>query len=129
MQNIKNSNYSIEKTKPKQSDFKMSRRYEYTFFQRWHTDGQQVHERCSTLLIIVVIGQLSHVQLFCNPMNYSIQCYSVHGISQARILEWVTISFSREYSWPGNWTHVSCLAGRFFTTDLPMKPYSSLGKC
>ena len=34
---------------------------------------------------------------------------SVHGISQARILEWVAISFSRGSSWPRNWTCVSCI--------------------
>ena len=33
--------------------------------------------------------------------------FSVHGISQARILEWVAISFSRVSSWPGDWIHVS----------------------
>ena len=40
---------------------------------------------------------------------------SVHGILQARILEWVAISFSRESSQPRNQTQVSCIAGRFFT--------------
>ena len=40
---------------------------------------------------------------------------SVHGILQARILEWVAISFSRESFWPGNQTWVSCIAGGFFT--------------
>ena len=39
---------------------------------------------------------------------------SVHRILQARILEWVTIPFSRGSSWPRDWTWVSCLAGRFF---------------
>jgi len=39
----------------------------------------------------------------------------VHGISQARILEWVAISFSRGSSWSRDPTHVSCTAGRFFT--------------
>ena len=34
---------------------------------------------------------------------------SVHGIPQARILEWVVISFSREPSGPGDWTLVSCI--------------------
>ena len=34
---------------------------------------------------------------------------SVHGISQARILEWVAISFSRGSSQPKDWTHVSCI--------------------
>ena len=36
---------------------------------------------------------LSHVQLFCNPMDFSTPGSSVHGILQARILEWVAIRF------------------------------------
>ena len=40
---------------------------------------------------------------------------SVHGILQARILEWVAIPYSRRSSWPRNWTQVSSIAGRFFT--------------
>ena len=40
---------------------------------------------------------------------------SVHRILQARILEWVAISFSRGPSRPRNWTQVSCMVGRFFT--------------
>ena len=38
----------------------------------------------------------------------------LHGILQARILEWVAISFSRGSSWPRNRTRVSRIAGRFF---------------
>jgi len=49
------------------------------------------------------------------PIDYSLPGSSVHGILQARILEWVAISFSRGSSWPRNWTRVSCIAGRFFT--------------
>ncbi|KAG5213536.1 hypothetical protein JEQ12_009322 [Ovis aries] len=40
---------------------------------------------------------------------------SVHGIPQARILEWVAISYSRGSSCPRDRTWVSCIAGRFFT--------------
>ena len=40
---------------------------------------------------------------------------SIHGIFQARILEWVAISFSRRSSLPRDWTQVSRIAGRFFT--------------
>ena len=40
---------------------------------------------------------------------------SVHGIFQARVLEWGAISFSRGSSWPRNWTWVSCIADRRFT--------------
>ena len=40
---------------------------------------------------------------------------SVHGISQARVLEWVAIPFSRGSSRPRDQTQLSCIAGRFFT--------------
>ena len=48
--------------------------------------------------------------------------YSVRGISQARILEWVAISFSSEYSWPRDWTHVSCIIVEFLIIEPPGKP-------
>ena len=54
----------------------------------------------------------------CDPMDYCPPGSSVHGIFQARILEWVDISFSRGSSWPRDRTHVSCvscIAGRFLT--------------
>ena len=40
---------------------------------------------------------------------------SVHGVFQARILEWAAISFSRASSWPRILTQVYCIGGRFFT--------------
>ena len=40
---------------------------------------------------------------------------SAHGISQARILEWVAFSFYRGSSWPRDWTQISCIAGILFT--------------
>ena len=52
----------------------------------------------------------------CNPMDCSPKGSSVHGIFQARILEWVAISFSRGSSQPRDGTWVSCIAGRLFTT-------------
>ena len=39
---------------------------------------------------------------------------SVHGISRAKILEWIAIPFSRRSSWCTDWTQVSPIAGRFF---------------
>ena len=50
-----------------------------------------------------------------DPMNCSLPGSSVHGILQARILEWVAISFSRASSRPRKQARVSCIAGRFFT--------------
>ena len=46
---------------------------------------------------------------------------SVHGILQARILEWVVIPFSRGSSLPRDWTQVSCIAGRFFPVSATKK--------
>ena len=45
----------------------------------------------------------------CDPMDCSPPGSSVHGISQARILEWVAISCFRGSSWPTDWIQVSCL--------------------
>ena len=47
----------------------------------------------------------------CDPM-----VYTIHGIIQARILEWVAFLFSRGSSPPKDQTWVSCIAGRFFTS-------------
>ena len=50
---------------------------------------------------------------------------SVHGILQARILEWIAIPFSRESSQPRDQTHVSCvscIASGFFPAERPGKP-------
>ena len=55
-------------------------------------------------------------------MDYSLPGSSVHGISQARILNWVVISFSRGSSQPGVEPASSALAGTFFTTEPPGKP-------
>ena len=51
----------------------------------------------------------------CDHMNCSTPSSSVHGISQARILEWVAIFFSRGSSQPRDQTQVSLIAGGFFT--------------
>ena len=47
---------------------------------------------------------------FCDRVDYT-----VLGILQARILEWVAFAFSRGSSQPRDWTQVSRIAGRFFT--------------
>ena len=46
-------------------------------------------------IAVVVVQSLSRVQLFVTPVDYSRPGSSVQGISQARILEWAAISFSR----------------------------------
>ena len=48
-------------------------------------------------------------------MDCSLPGSSVHGILQARILEWDAMLFSRASSWPRGQTHVSCISGGSFT--------------
>ena len=47
-----------------------------------------------------------------DPKDCSLSDSSIHGIFQARILEWVAVSFSRGSSWPRDQTHVSCTSCR-----------------
>ena len=65
----------------------------------------------------VVVQLLSLVQLF-DPMDGSLPGSSVHEILQARILEWVAVSFSGGSSQIRDQTCISCLAGGFFTTGM-----------
>ena len=51
----------------------------------------------------------------CNPMDCNLPGFTVHAILQAKILEWVAISFSRGYSQAMDQTQVSCITGRLFT--------------
>ena len=63
----------------------------------------------------------------CNPMDCSPPGSSVHGILQARILEWVAIPLSKGSSQPRDRTQISfssCTASRFFTTEPLGKPTS-----
>ena len=57
----------------------------------------------------------------CDPMNCGLPGSSIHGIFQARILEWVSICFSRRSFRPRNWTWVSHIVGRRFTVWAPGK--------
>ena len=60
--------------------------------------------------------QFSSVAQSCpslwDPMDCSLPHFSIHGIFQARVLEWVAISSSRGSSWPRARTWVSCIVGR-----------------
>ena len=53
--------------------------------------------------------------ILCDPMDCSLPGSSVHEIFQARILKWISILFSRGFSWPRAQTQVSCIASRCFT--------------
>ena len=70
-------------------------------FQFLHSESEsEVAQSCPTL---------------CDPMDCSLPGSSIHGIFQARVLEWVAISFSRGSSWPRDRIRASRIAGRRFT--------------
>ena len=76
---------------------------------------------------VVVVLVMQSCPTFWNPKNCSLPGSSVHGILQARILEWVAITFSRGFSQPRDQTQVSCSAGRFFTSWDTREVHVSLG--
>ena len=57
------------------------------------------------------------------PTLWGPMYYTVHGVLQARILEWVAFPFSRGSSQPRDWTQVSCIMGRFFLRENPGLPH------
>ena len=72
----------------------------------------------ASMVILYVKVNVLVAQLYsavCNPMDCIPPGSSVHGIFQARILEWFAISFTSDSSQPRAWTQVSYTAGRFFT--------------
>ena len=69
---------------------------------------------CVCVCVCVCVHSLLRLTL-CDPLDCSPPGASVHRISQAWILEWVVISFSRGSSRPRDQTLVSYIAGRFFT--------------
>ena len=58
----------------------------------------------------------------CDSMDCSLPGSSVHGISQARILKWVAISYSRDLPNPGIKSVSPALTGRLLTAEPPRKP-------
>ena len=72
-----------------------------------------IYSASTGFYVCVLITQ--YCLTLCDPMNCSPPESSVHGILQARILEWVAIPFSRGSSRPRDLTQVCCTAGRFFT--------------
>ena len=87
--------------------------------------GQMDSELLQRCYLCVCDKLLQSCLAVCDPMDCSPPGSSVHGILQARILEWVAMSSSRGSSRPRDRTCISCgscLAGGFFTTEPPRKP-------
>ena len=75
-----------------------------------------------TVLVLVAQSCLP----LCNPMDYSSLDFSVHGIHQARVLEWVAISFFRESFPLRDQTCVSCTAGQILSHLSRLKKWAAL---
>ena len=89
-------------------------KFQTTICQRWnkknHWGQMELEDEVVLSIVKVKVAQLCLT--LCNPMGCT-----VHGILQARILEWVAFPFSRGSSQPRGRTQVSCIiAGRFFTS-------------
>ena len=76
--------------------------------------GFHFFHTCLNIMKMQVLAVQSCL-ILCDPIDCSLRWSSIHGILQARILECVSISFSRGSSQHRNWTWVSCIAGRLFT--------------
>ena len=68
-----------------------------------------------------MLSHFSDIQLFCDPVDYSLPSFSVWDFP-GKNTGLVAISFSRRSSPSKDQTWVSCLAGRLFTSELPGKP-------
>ena len=80
-------------------DFLFKLEYVWEFYV-WVKRESEVAQLCQTL---------------CDSMDCSLPVSSIHGIFQARTLEWVAISFSRRSFQPRDWTQISRIVGRRFT--------------
>ena len=86
----------------------MKEKVRETTIHQFHELKRRHHYRCVPMRSVVLT--------LCDSLDCSLPGSSVHGISQARVLEWVAISSPRD------WTCFSCFAGQFFTTEPPEKP-------
>ena len=75
---------------------------------------------CLSISLCVRAKLLQLCLTLCHPVDYSPRGFSVHGILQARILEWVAMPSSRGSSWPRGQTCIfcgSCIAGGLFIAE------------
>ena len=83
-----------------------------------------IHTHVCIHIYACLCSVASVMSTLCYPTDYSLPGFSVHGISPARILDWVAISSSKGSSQPRDQTQVSWVSciGRFFTTEPSGKP-------
>ena len=67
-------------------------------------------QSCISYIIMAGCSVAQSCLTLCDPMDCSLPGFSVHGISQARVLKWAALSSSRGSSWPRDQTCVSCVS-------------------
>ena len=83
---------------------------------KWNDKDDVVYYSVKKKYKHIVSESHSVVSNVCKIMDCNLPGSSVHGILQARILEWVAISFSRGSSQSRDWTQISRISGRFFSS-------------
>ena len=96
---VKKKNKKYTDCKGRNKTISILKLHSLVYIKFWKWKWSEVVQSCPT---------------FCDPVDYRLPGISVHGILQARILEWVTISFSRGSSRPRDRTRVSWVGGRCF---------------
>ena len=103
---------------PSPPTFNLSQHQGLLKAQSWPLDCLEVLELCSVSQLCLTL---------CDPMDCSSSGFSVHGILQARILEWVAVpSSGGDLPDPEMEPTAPTLAGRLFTTEPPGKPWKSI---
>ena len=123
------------------SDSVPPRRWQPTRLPRpWDSPGENTGVSCHFLLQCMKVKSESEVTQSCptlrDPMDYSLPGSSIHGIFQARVLEWVAISFSKDstdtnnrlvsrimFKLPYNCIHFTCYQGNAQNQAIRLQQY------
>ena len=107
-------------TSPKPNTISLWVRGSTCEFGGWREANSLFHPSSHAVIVLVIRS----CPTLCDPMGCSPSGSSLHGILQARILEWVACPFLRGSSSPRHWICVSSIAGRYFTIwDLGRSKY------
>ena len=96
------------------SDFHVFCLEAYSMRKKQQRNKSRFYEVETPVWVYVFVLPTQSCPTLWDPMNCSPPGSSVHGVLQARILEWVAIFYFRGSSRPRDWTWVSCIAGKFF---------------
>ena len=104
--------------------------YPFVCWWVWSCQDLRWYKGMNTFSLMCMHAKsLQSCLILCNPVDCSPPASSVQLILQARILEWIAISYSRQSSWPMDQicsSCGSCITGRFFTAESQGKPKTIL---